>query len=90
MEAHRVVVEGRVQGVGFRWATQSEALRLGLSGWVRNRPDGSVEAVIQGEPPVLQRMLDWLQAGPPGSRVVECRVLDVDCDPGLEGFRIRG
>ena len=90
MEAQRVVVEGRVQGVGFRWATHAEARRLGVSGWVRNRPDGAVEALVQGDPPVVERMLDWLRRGPPGSRVTVCRATAAVVDSGLEGFEIRG
>jgi acylphosphatase len=90
MEARRVIVAGRVQGVGFRWATMSEAVRLGVSGWVCNRPDGSVEALVQGEPAVVERMLDWLREGPPASRVTECRVVEAAPEGGLEGFHIRG
>ena len=51
-----VIVHGRVQGVGFRWATGAEARRLGLDGWVRNRDDGTVEAEIQGPPENVERM----------------------------------
>jgi len=90
VEAQHVIVEGRVQGVGFRWATHYEAGRLGLAGWVRNRPDETVEALIQGEPPVVARMVDWLRRGPPGSRVTGCRVTAAVADSGLEGFEIRG
>ncbi len=71
----RAIVGGLVQGVSFRAATRREALRLGLTGWVRNRPDGSVELVAQGERPALEALLAWLQHGPPAARVdgVEAR-----------------
>jgi acylphosphatase len=67
--AHRVRVTGRVQGVAFRWETRMRAQELGIGGWVRNLPDGSVEAWIEGSPPAVARMLDWLRHGPPAARV---------------------
>jgi acylphosphatase len=63
------IVEGKVQGVFFRAYTRDEAERLGLSGWVRNRPDGSVEALISGETRNVDRMLEWLATGSPMSHV---------------------
>jgi len=67
-EAH-VVVRGRVQGVSFRWALQRYATGEGVVGWVRNLPDGSVEAVIQGPTDRVQRVVDWMRKGPPGAWV---------------------
>lgn len=67
--AAHVFVTGRVQGVGFRWSTRREAERLGLSGWVRNLPDGRVEARVEGEPEALDAMLAWIERGPVGARV---------------------
>jgi len=64
------VVSGRVQGVWFRAATREEATRLGLRGWVRNLPDGRVEAIFEGEEGPLRQMLDWCRTGPPGARVL--------------------
>jgi acylphosphatase len=64
------VVGGRVQGVWFRASTRDEANRLGLRGWVRNLPDGRVEAVFEGEEGQLHRMLDWCRTGPPGAHVL--------------------
>ncbi len=71
MARRRVIVrvEGTVQGVYFRDYTQQEARRLGLSGWVRNRPDGSVEAVLEGEAENVELMLTWLEGGSPMSNV---------------------
>ena len=66
-----VSVAGRVQGVGFRDALRSQALRHGVRGWVRNRRDGSVEAVFQGEDAAVEALLAWTRKGPPAARVVE-------------------
>lgn len=71
METLEVRVTGRVQGVGFRAATVRQAHLLGVTGWVRNARDGSVEALIQGEPEQVDRMLSWLHRGPPSARVAE-------------------
>ncbi|MDR1252677.1 MAG: acylphosphatase [Treponema sp.] len=62
-------VSGRVQGVGFRYTCYNEARRLGLSGWVRNEPDGDVEVWVEGGDEKLDRFLQWLHRGPPGARV---------------------
>ena len=64
-----VIVEGRVQGVFFRAYTRDEAVKLGLSGWVRNRTDGSVEAFIEGEKTAVEKMEQWLHEGSPHSLV---------------------
>ena len=64
-----VIVEGRVQGVFFRAFTKDEAVRLGLSGWVRNRSDGSVEALVEGESTAVDKMLQWFHQGSPHSVV---------------------
>jgi acylphosphatase len=67
--ARRFVISGRVQGVGFRWFTESAAAREGLHGWVRNRPDGSVEAQAEGDADALERFERALRHGPPAARV---------------------
>lgn len=67
-------IRGRVQGVGYRWAMVSEARRLGLRGWVRNRPDGSVQALVAGPAAELQRLVDWARRGPQGARVAGVEV----------------
>lgn len=69
IECRRVVARGVVQGVGFREACVQRAHALRITGWVRNRLDGSVEAVIQGPPATLDLMCEWLRNGVPGARV---------------------
>jgi len=64
-----LVVRGRVQGVFFRASTQREARRLGLTGWVRNRNDGSVEVLAEGEEDELKELIGWANKGPTASRV---------------------
>jgi len=66
-----VRISGRVQGVGFRYATRAAAVRLGLSGWVRNLPDGRVEALFCGDENTLEEMLDWCRIGPPLAEVTQ-------------------
>ena len=62
-------VRGRVQGVSFRYYTRDQATAMGLTGWVANRDDGSVEVVAEGPRPALDRLLAWLRHGPPSARV---------------------
>ncbi len=62
-------IYGRVQGVYYRYSAARRAKELGLKGWVRNRPDGSVEALLEGEEEVVRRMLEWCKQGPPGASV---------------------
>jgi acylphosphatase len=66
-------ISGRVQGVGFRDALCQQARRLGASGWVRNRRDGRVEALVQGSREAVEALLAWSRRGPPGARVDELR-----------------
>lgn len=67
----RLIVRGRVQGVFFRGATVEEARSLGLTGWVRNLPDGSVEIVAEGKSATLRMLIAWAHVGPPAARVDE-------------------
>lgn len=91
MERLRVLVSGRVQGVGYRWAAAEEARRLGLSGWVRNLPDGSVEAVFEGRREALERMRGWCADGPRFARVDRIEESwEPDAPPGGAGFHICG
>ena len=73
-----VVVSGRVQGVNFRDAARRQARALGVTGWVRNRADGRVEAVFEGEEACVRRMVEWCREGPPAARVDE---IDVEWRP---------
>ncbi len=68
-ESRRLQITGLVQGVGFRYATEREAARLGVHGWVRNRRDGSVEANISGSAEAVAAMIAWCRQGPPGASV---------------------
>ncbi len=68
-------IEGRVQGVGYRAFVEMRAAELGLCGWVRNRRDGSVEAVVQGSEAAVAAMLDQCRSGPPSSRVDRVEVV---------------
>jgi acylphosphatase len=72
----RVVVSGRVQGVFFRDSCREQATRRGVSGWVANRDDGTVEAVFEGEPAAVEALVDWCRSGPPSARVDRVEVSD--------------
>ena len=87
--AVQVRVTGRVQGVAFRWETQHEAERLGAVGWVRNEPDGSVTAHVEGEPDVVNDLVVWLRHGPPAARVRDCAVREAAVT-GAASFEITG
>jgi acylphosphatase len=84
----RVLVSGRVQGVAYRYACESVAAGHGLAGWVRNRPDGRVEAVFEGLDADVDAALAWCGQGPPAAFVES---LEVSAEPptGERGFRIR-
>jgi acylphosphatase len=86
----RYVVRGRVQGVGFRWFVEREARQLGVAGWVRNNPDGSVEVLAMGSAEQLLALRARLQAGPRASRVDDVDELDCQPVPNLTSFRIEG
>jgi acylphosphatase len=74
MIARKLDIRGTVQGVGYRHAMGQEAMRLGLTGWVRNREDGRVEALVQGEPRAVEALIAWARTGPPAARVQEVQV----------------
>lgn len=87
MIARRIVVHGRVQGVGFRYAMVDAARTHGVDGWVRNRRDGTVEAWLQGRDDAVARTIDWARRGPASARVDRLDVDDVGADAALAGFR---
>ena len=88
MKRARLRIEGRVQGVGFRWGVAERARSLGLAGSVANRPDGSVEAVLEGEDDRVDSLVRWCARGPAGARVDDVRVSWEEPE-GAEGFGIR-
>jgi acylphosphatase len=83
-----VVVRGLVQGVYFRGETRERARSLGVAGWVRNRPDGAVEAVFEGAGERVESMVAWCRRGPAGARVDDVAV-DWQQPDGEQGFSIR-
>ncbi len=83
-----VRVTGRVQGVFFRQSAADRARELGVSGWVRNCPDGSVEVRLSGPAEAAEAMTDWLRQGPPAARVERVAVEEVEPEAG-ERFAVR-
>lgn len=88
VRAH-VFVSGRVQGVFFRSEIQHEANRRKVSGWVRNLPDGRVEAVFEGERDDVERLIEFCRRGPPGARVTRVEVRWERYTGEFRGFRVR-
>lgn len=88
MQRRRVVVHGHVQGVFFRETTRRRALASSVAGWVRNRTDGAVEAVFEGDRDAVDALVAYAREGPRGARV---DWVDVEAEPpeGLDGFEIR-
>lgn len=87
MIRRRVVVSGRVQGVGFRWSCRRMAEGHGLAGWCRNRPDGRVEACFEGEEAAVERALSWCRSGPRSALVTGVEVV-TETPLGESGFRL--
>lgn len=86
--ALRLAVYGRVQGVSYRTSAQREALRLGLHGWVRNRHDGSVEALVIGPRSSVEEFVAWAHNGPRGARVDRLEVAPAEFEK-MESFLVR-
>ena len=80
MKTLHLQITGRVQGVWYRESMRLEAERLGVTGWVRNRPDGSVEAVAQGAPAAVDALVEWAHVGPPQARVERVVLTEADGD----------
>ena len=88
MISYKVVISGRVQGVSFRASMKDAALSFGVEGWVRNRDDGAVEALVQGEEANVERLLSWARMGPPGAEVTSLERQKIEgCSP-QRGFHV--
>ena len=87
--ARRLVVRGRVQGVGYRYSMGGAAAHAGVDGWVRNRNDGTVEAFVQGEGAAVLALIAWCERGPDGAEVTGVDVDDAAVDGALRGFATR-
>ena len=85
----KAIVSGRVQGVSYRASTVEEARRLGISGWVRNRPDGAVELEAEGAPDSIAALLAWCEHGPAAARVTRVDAEDLALTYADTGFSIR-
>lgn len=89
MRAH-LRIYGIVQGVGYRYSTFRKAVQLGLTGWVRNREDGSVEAVFEGPPEKVEEMIQWCYVGPRGAKVSKIDIVrEESTDKSYDKFEIR-
>jgi acylphosphatase len=89
MKRVHVLVHGMVQGVGYRYTMRMVARETGVTGWVRNLPDGSVEAEVEGSQEQIDEVLAWMTQGPPGAQVDTAMVTDAD-PTGSEGFDVIG
>jgi acylphosphatase len=89
MIARRLVIRGRVQGVGFRQATLWAAEECGVAGWVRNRRDGTVEVFVQGEADAVARAVEWCRRGPPAAHVTAVDVAEAPLAAACGGFELR-
>ena len=89
MTAVNAVVSGVVQGVGFRYSTRNAGEQFGLSGWVRNRPDGTVEVWAQGPELQVSQFMLFLETGPRHARVTSLTTVEVEEDQTLRGFEVR-
>ena len=83
-----LIIEGRVQGVWFRESTRRQALRMGVTGWVRNRPDGTVEVAAEGEESRVRALVDWCGEGPPAARVTRVQQRPAEWRGEFDAFEI--
>ena len=89
MVTKRIFVEGMVQGVGFRFHTQKQALAMGVRGWVRNLDDGRVEVLAQGPSAAVKPLMEWLRRGPQRARVDKLTESDEDYSENFDSFEVR-
>lgn len=87
MIRRRVLISGRVQGIGFRWSCRRVAQAQGLSGWCRNLADGRVEACFEGDPEAVERMVAWCREGPSRAIVTDLEVIS-ETPRGEQGFHL--
>ena len=85
----KLKITGRVQGVCYRWFTRDTAVELGLTGWVRNLPDGTVEAVAEGEPDKLEQLVGWCRRGPDLAQVTDIQTEWEEGTGEFQQFSIR-
>ncbi|CAH0237218.1 acylphosphatase [Microbacterium sp. Bi128] len=88
MRTVEITVHGHVQGVGFRWAMRAEAQKRHVTGWVRNRREGAVQARVSGTPNDVEGMVAWAHHGPPLARVARVDEVEVDGAEVVNGFEI--
>lgn len=89
MKTLRLRIHGRVQGVWFRESMRQEAERLDATGWVRNAPDGSVEAMVQGSETAVDALVEWARRGPPQARVDRIEIELIETNERFSGFEKR-
>ncbi|MDX1617300.1 MAG: acylphosphatase [Balneolaceae bacterium] len=89
MKRAHIFLEGRVQGVGFRHFTKTNAQKIGVGGWVKNLPDGRVEAVFEGAEEDVEQMVELVRQGPRSSRVADMDVEWTEPKGDFDGFRVR-
>lgn len=88
MKKLRIMISGDVHGVGFRVMTQHRSRRLDVNGWVRNNPDGTVEAVFEGEDKAVEDMVEWCKKGPPTSYVEKVEIIEEKYSGEYKSFEI--
>lgn len=87
IRAH-LIISGRVQGVCYRMETKFAADRIGVSGWVRNKHDGRVEALVEGEKPQVEALIEWCRTGPPAARVHDVEIIWEPCRNEFRSFEV--
>ena len=90
MKRLELIIHGRVQGVAFRWHARQKAQQLGLTGWVRNRPDGTVRLLAEGDDARLDQLETWARRGPDHARVDRVEVFRGEAGSGCDDFEITG